>query len=278
MKRILAIVWIIIIMLSFCSCQDTESDASNNDSGNKITTSANLKEKNYLLTEIPYTNEIEKIDYVIIDCYGRKTIFADNKLYVYSEKKFLNETHWKSLDFDLKGYKFVGIDVNEILFMSKENIAIYNTNISSIDVSDKKSFYRDYTDEIWENYNDNIFYNFGIKRIYDKYILLNKDTRIDIPTDEIIINNYIINTRIFTHEELYIHDLFYSDKGNFYYVGHDETCKSNEYADFECDGKLIKIKEFDDILNDYHDNINYFDGHFLITKENKMYEVSYNTR
>lgn len=273
-------IFVIFICISvvLCGCvknnnlkQAKEDDLVNSNENNNT----NNNQKDYFLIEIPYTKDIKQIDYVIIDGYGRKTIFADNKLYVYSEKKYLNETHWKSVDFDLTGYRFIGIDVAEIMFMSQDSIAIFNGNVSTIEVYNKNDFYRDYTYKIWKNYNDYIFYNYGINRINDGYIILNDDKKIGIPENEVIINNYIINHRIFKNNELYIRDIFYSDKNNFYYIGYDEKDKCNEYADVECEYKLIQINYFNNLLNDYQNNISYFDGHFLITKENKMYEVSY---
>lgn len=275
-NKFLIILLCFFICNSVCGCSNNNLE-NENDISNGLNENNGVDEsvKNYDLSEIPYNNEIKDVHYVIKDGFGRKTIFADNKLYVYSEKKYLNETHWKSIDFDFTGYKFIGIDFNEVMFMSKNSIAIFNGNVQTIDAYNKKDFVRDYTDKIWKNYNAYIFYNFGANTVNDEYIFLNGEKKIEIPENEAIVNNYIINDRIFKNSELYIQDIFYSNNNNFYYVGHDEDDKCNEYADVECDEKLIRIECFDKLLEDYQDNINYFDGHFLITKDNKMYEVFY---
>lgn len=72
----------------------------------------------------------------------------------------------------------------------------------------------------------------------------------------------------------YSYDLKYIiTNENVYEIGVDANDKCHIYEDVKCTYTLIKTNKLDDLLDNFKNNISYFDGKYLITKDNNIYRI-----
>ncbi len=249
-KKFVSILLCGIMILGLTGCKNNK----------QMVETTNLKNKNYTLKKLNLDCNLDNITFV-----NKKYIISNGRIYTYSSKKFSEtDTKCKLLSTDEKTYKFLGYIPENVYsfdtFIDNNNqiVKIYNNEI--------KSFYN--IEDIISKYMNNDFYYHNMRTevtdTYWSFFYNQNDRKIEIPKDEKVLY-YVKNQWP---------DTIITDKGA-YTIGVDKNDKCHEYEDIDCTYKLQKTEKYNELLNDYKDNISYFDGEYLITTENIIYKVSF---
>lgn len=193
---------------------------------------------------------------------SEKHIIANNILYEYSaNKKYeASNTKCKIIDNNASGYEYIGIIYKNVPYPECfiKDGKLYNLNKSGfvlVGFINKK-------DEYYKNIlnNEHFYYYYG-SYINDKEIRYTVvEEEYTIPLKEKVL--------------FYSYDLKYIiTNENVYEIGVDANDKCHIYEDVKCTYTLIKTNKLDDLLDNFKNNISYFDGKYLITKDNNIYRI-----
>lgn len=252
MKKIIIIV---LTLLMLTSCKDL-----NEKNNTEINKDNNLSTQYFKLEEINLDCNLNNITFII-----EKYIISNNVLYEYStDKKYeSSNTKCKVVDNNALGYEYLGIiydDYDGIQKFIKDGM-LYSLKKSGFTLKkyDKED---EYYKNIINNYlhNELYYYNNG-NYINDKeivyYVVEEKYT---IPLKEKVL--------FFSRDLEYI-----ITNENVYEIGVESNDKCHTFEDVKCTYTLIKTNKLDDLLEKFKNNISYFDGEYLITKDNKIYKI-----
>ena len=225
------------------------------------------QEKNYSLEQKKLDCNLTNITFV-----DNNYIFANNQIYKYSiNKKFSDSnSNCKIIVDDISNYKYIGViyipNVDKGLnkfFYNNKIYSLYDEGLVELEDDLNNVYWKNIIDPIKDN--DIYYYNNGFYYT-DKIINLSvgEDNQvIPIPENEKIIYANPYGRYIFTDKKAYI-------------TGIDKNDKCNEYEDIKCTYTLIETNNFNDFLSDFKNNISYFNGEYLVTKNNEIYFVRFN--
>lgn len=269
---------IILCLLCLCGCEVKNKNKSNDNKENL---------KSYTLTEYVPPCDLDNISFI-----GGHVILSNNKLYVFSNKKFSEtNSNCKLLDSE-KTYSYVDFDGSNIplnapgitILLANDGKYYQVTNLEDINKVSVSLF------EKYENYEKFEFYhNFGVlyalnvsncfaSDIADNIISLSTipdwiedaslkcgNDFIEIPNDEKMLMVYGS-----------VGDYYFITNKNIYTVAKSENDKCDEYEDVPCTYVLKKSDMHKDFFDEYRDNMLFFGNGYLITKDNKIYKVEFN--
>ncbi len=229
-----------------------------------------LSVKNYKLKEIKLDCDLENITFV-----NSYSLISNNKIYLYSNKKNSDTDSKCKIAMDDAEYNYIGkvyyanIRKPEVFTTNGSDIYYFDTSGEVTKLTDSADLINNYF-EILEQYKLNDFY------YYDNGFYVS-DKEINYKTNG---NSTILS--IPENEKVLYATSFISAKGQFvitdknaYTFKIDKKDKCNEYEDIKCTYELVKTDLFESLLRDFNDNISFFDGKYLATKDNKLYTVNF---
>ena len=258
MKKILAVLLCAVLIIGLTGCSSKKQSRNENIS----------KEKNYKLEQINSDCNLENITFL-----NENIIIANGKIYLYSTKKY-NDTgnHCKLVITDNPTANFICLgriyfdyhSLPEAFTTDGYNLYSFKSSKSNLNLEVNIS---DFDLEILKKYRDSSYYYYDISNYFTDKEIMYKDTIINIPTNEKILyvaayHNNGFRTYIITDKNSYI-------------LGKNKNDKCYEYEDVKCTYKLIETDIFDEFFDEFKDKILYFNGEFLVTKDNKMYKLTF---
>lgn len=249
-KNILTILFSTILILCLSGCNSKKEGIVNDNKDNMV-------KKSYNLDEIKLDCNLSNILYI-----NNRYILTQEDIYEYSDKKFAEtDTNCKIIAENDSNYKYIGVDYGEPVFINEKNKVIKTEN--GIVGSPRKN-----NKNINDNYSASYFYQGDNFYVIDNKFYCTNDA---ICSDFEIPNNEKI---LYTADSSNIPIFIITDK-NQYLLGTNKNDKCHDYVNIKCTYELIETNIFDDFLNDYKNNIVYFSGEYLVTKDNKIYKVNF---
>lgn len=249
MKKIVITILTLLILTGCRNSKEIDNTESKKDN--------NFSTRYFKLEKINLDCNLNNITFI-----SEKHIIANNILYEYSaNKKYeASNTKCKIVDDNSSGYEYIGIIYRNVPYPEHfiKDGKLYNLNKSDfvlVGFINKK-------DEYYKNIlnNEHFYYNNG-RYINDKEIRYTVvEEEYTIPLKEKVL--------------FYSYDLKYIiTNENVYEIGVDANDKCHIYEDVKCTYTLIKTNKLDDLLDNFKNNISYFDGKYLITKDNNIYRI-----
>lgn len=248
MKKIALILMTLLILTGCRNSKEIDNTEARKDN--------NFSTRYFKLEKINLDCNLNNITFI-----SEKHIIANNILYEYSaNKKYeASNTKCKIIDNNASGYEYIGIIHINATYPEHfiKDGKLYNLNKSGFVLVnyDKK-------DEYFKNIlnNEHFYYYYG-RYINDKEIRYTVvEEEYTIPLKEKVL--------------FYSYDLEYIiTNENVYEIGVDANDKCHIYEDVKCTYTLINTNKLDDLLDNFKNNISYFDGKYLITKDNNIYRI-----
>ena len=256
MLKKLLLIWLLVIM---CGCESNnlkDNEINSNDNIEKV-----LKENNYIEKKLNCNFELADIKDITIKNMDNHSyiLLIDNSLYEYDFEKKYKESDNNCKLLDTNGNIITHFSLRNLYPTDlEEHIFMDNFNPKFLEYSPEskiKDSYPNSTIQLYIGANSIIVENNKAYLIYN-----NTKNEFIIDNDETISNVYSINDNlVFIETTNNIYDC------NFVEINEDNC---NEYVDIECPRTFQCSKSN---ITNYKNEILFFNGNFIITKNNTLY-------